>query len=210
MQRFILTALLILLATGTTNAQEPDYILLQVKAPETFRAQFKTTKGDFVIEANRVWSPEGVDRLYQLIKSNFFTNALFFRVEPTYVVQFGISASYKLNRFWDPKKLSDELIRVRNVRGMIAYAQGKPNDRSTQLFINMVDNPKLDTARKSGTMGFTPIARVISGMENLAKLNSKYGKKPAMIQDSLYKYGNPYLDKLFPGLDKIISATIIK
>ena len=210
MRKLILFLFLILSTIGITHAQEPDYILLQVKAPETFRAQFKTTKGDFVIEANRVWSPEGVDRLYQLIKSNFFTNALFFRVEPTYVAQFGISANYKLNRFWDPKKLSDELIRVRNIKGMIAYAQGKPNDRSTQLFINMVDNPQLDTARKSGAHGFTPIAHVISGMENLAKLNNKYGKKPAMIQDSLYKYGNPYFDRLFPGLDKIISATIIK
>jgi cyclophilin family peptidyl-prolyl cis-trans isomerase len=210
MRQSILIVFLILSSFCTTRAQEPDYLLLQVKAPETFRAKFKTTKGDFIIEANRVWSPEGVDRLYQLIKSNFFNNALFFRVEPTYVVQFGISASYKLNRFWDPKKLSDELIRVRNVKGMIAYAQGKPNDRSTQLFINMVDNPKLDTTKKSGTMGFTPIARVISGMENLTKLNSQYGKKPAFIQDSLYKYGNPYFDKRYPGLDKIISVSFIK
>ena len=210
MRKIILSVFFIFSIIGTLHAQEPDYLLLQVKAPETFRAKFTTTKGDFVIEAIRVWSPEGVDRLYQLIKSNFFTNALFFRVEPNYVVQFGISANYKINRFWDPKKLSDELIRIRNVKGTIAYAQGKPNDRSTQLFINMVDNPKLDTTRKAGTLGFTPIARVISGMENLIKLNSQYGKKPAMIQDSLYKYGNPYFDKRFPGLDKIISVGFIK
>ena len=210
MRKIILLVLFIFFGMGMIHAQEPDYLLLQVKAPEKFIAQFKTTKGDFVIEAIRVWSPEGVDRLYQLIKSNFFTNALFFRVEPKYVVQFGISASYKLNRFWDPKKISDELIRIRNVKGTIAYAQGKPNERSTQLFINMVDNPQLDTARKSGTFGFTPIARVISGMENLSKLNSQYGKKPAFIQDSLYKYGNPYFDKLYPGLDRIISVNFIK
>jgi peptidyl-prolyl cis-trans isomerase A (cyclophilin A) len=191
-------------------AQAPDPAILQVKAPEIFKALFKTNKGEFVIEANRKWSPLGVDRLYQLIKTGFFTNALFFRVEQNFVVQFGISASYPANRFWDPRKLPDEPAIYRNIKGMISFARGGSNNRATQLFVNMADNPKLDTTTRGGVKGYTPVAKVIKGMEALALLNQQYGKKPAAVQDSLYKYGNGYFEKQFPGLDKILSATVIK
>lgn len=190
-------------------AQPPDVSVLQIRAPETFRAQFKTSKGDFIVEANRKWSPRGVDRLYQLIKTGFYNNTLLFRVEPAYVVQFGINDSQPVNRFWDPKKLPDEPAQYKNLRGVIAYARGGPNDRATQLFINTVDNPKLDTMMRLGLKGFTPIARVVKGMEVIASLNDAYLKKPALVQDSLYKYGNRYFEEHFPGLDRIISARII-
>lgn len=191
-------------------AQAPDPKVLQLKAPEVFRAEFKTTKGVFTIEATRKWSPLGADRLYQLISSGYFTNSLFFRVERNYVIQFGIAATYPVNRFWDPKKIQDEPVLQKNVKGTISFVRARANSRTAQLFVNMIDNVKLDTTSVGGAKGFTPIAKVIKGMDVLIKLNDQYGKMPAMVQDSLYKYSNPYFEKLFPGMDKILSATIIK
>jgi cyclophilin family peptidyl-prolyl cis-trans isomerase len=187
-------------------AQPPNISVLKIKAPEKFRAVFKTTKGDFVIEACRKWSPLGVDRLYQLISTGFYNGCLLFRVEPGFVVQFGISGSRTLNHFWDPKKLPDEPPQQKNTKGVISFASGGKNDRCTQLFINLWNNTKLD----KGAKVYTPIARVISGMEIAAKFNGRYGKQPAKIQDSLYKYGNFYFEEIFPGLDRITTATIIK
>jgi cyclophilin family peptidyl-prolyl cis-trans isomerase len=135
---------------------------------------------------------------------------LFFRVEQNFVVQFGVSANYAANRFWDPRKLPDEPALQKNTKGTIAFARGGRNNRATQLFINMADNAKLDTTFRNGVKGYTPVAKVISGMEVVAGLNGRYGKKPAAIQDSLYKYGNPYFEQAFPGLDKIISVSILK
>lgn len=200
----------LLLIAGVSVAQAPHPSILQLKAPETFRAVFKTQKGDFTIEVYKKWSPLGADRLYQLISSGFFTDALFFRVESDYVVQFGISANNMANRFWDPKKLRDEPSQFRNEKGVISFARGGRNDRATQLFVNMTDNPRLDLQMRNGVLGYTPVARVIKGMDNLFRLNAMYGKAPARIQDSLYKYGNPYFDKMFPGLDRILSVTILK
>ena len=40
------------------------------EAPKEFRARFETTEGNFDIYAKRSWSPQGVDRLYNLIKHN--------------------------------------------------------------------------------------------------------------------------------------------
>ncbi len=200
----------LLLSFQFLYAQAPDLSVLKVKAPEKFSASFKTNKGDFIIEVYRKWSPMGADRIYQLIKSGFFSNALFFRVEPDFVVQFGISANYAANRFWDPRKLSDEPALQKNSKGTLSFARGGTNDRATQIFINIADNAKLDTAFRNGVKGYTPFGKVVKGLDVIARLNSRYGKKPAMIQDSLYKYGNGYFEKAFPGLDKIISATILK
>ena len=57
----------------------------QEQAPEYFKARFETTQGNFDIEAKREWSPEGVDRLYQLIKNEFYTDIAVFRVVPGFV-----------------------------------------------------------------------------------------------------------------------------
>lgn len=202
--------LCLLFYTILSIAQAPGISVLRLEAPETFKAVFKTNKGEFVIEVYRKWSPLGADRIYQLVKSGFFSDALFFRVEQDFVVQFGISANYAANRFWDARKLPDEPALQKNTRGIISFARGGRNNRTTQIFINMADNVKLDTAVRNGIKGYTPVAKVVKGMEVLARLNSRYGKAPAVIQDSLYKYGNRYFEQQFPGLDKILSAAIIK
>ena len=74
----------------------------------------------------------------------------------------------------------------------------------------MVNNPLLDTVVRAGLKGYTPIARVIKGMEVMATVNDQYGRSTLAIQDSVYKYGNRYLEVHFPGLDRIISAKIIR
>ncbi len=193
----------------TAQTQIPGKSILELKAPATFQAVFKTNKGDFIIEGIRQWSPAGVDRLYQLIKTGFYNNTALFRVEQYFVIQFGISDNRAINRFWDPKKLMDEPILHKNEKGVIAYARGGINDRATQLFINTVNNPLLDTVARAGLKGYTPVARVIKGMDVVARFNGRYGRATLKIQDSIYKYGNRYLEKYYPGIDRILSATII-
>jgi len=205
-------ALLILLLFGClyTQAQTPTAALLKRKAPESFQVLFTTTKGNFILEAYRRWSPLGVDRLYQLVLSGFYNQNMIYRVEPTYVVQFGISDQFELNFFWDTKKIADEPVLQKHKKGIVAFARDVANSRATQLFINMVDNPTLDTTVRSGVKGFSPIGKIIKGMEVVSKFNSQYGRRITPIQDSIYLYGNAYLQENFPGLDQIISAKIIR
>jgi peptidyl-prolyl cis-trans isomerase A (cyclophilin A) len=191
-----------------TAAAQPAVHLTE-KNPDRFRVLLHTTKGDIVMEVNRRWSPLGADRIYQLVKSGYYNNNLLFRVEPGFVVQFGISPDYATNRFWDPKKLPDEPMQVLNKKGTVAFARGKARDRATQLFINLADNTKLDTVMRDGVKGYTPVASIISGMEVIDKLNSRYKKQPVLVQDSLYKYGNRWFETHFPGLDRIISARLL-
>lgn len=200
----------LLFASLQAGAQAPNPGILKRKAPESFQVLFKTTKGEFVLEAYRRWSPIGVDRLYQLVITGYYNSTSFFRVEPNYLVQFGISDDIEMNVFWDTKKLRDEPVLQSHKKGIVAFVRDRPNSRTTQLFINMKDNPSLDTTVRGGVKGYTPVGKVIKGLHVLTQLNSKYGKTIAAIQDSIYLYGNAYLAEHYPGLDMIISARIIQ
>ncbi|HVZ25943.1 MAG TPA: peptidylprolyl isomerase [Sediminibacterium sp.] len=201
--------LLLLFLPFSLFAQVSDASILQKKAPGIFRAVFHTTKGNFTIEVPRSWSPHGADRLYQLIISGFFTDSYFYRVEPGFIVQFGIAAATAINRFWDPLKIPDDPMLLKNTQGTISFARIGKNSRSTQLFINLADNKKLDVMSRNGLVGYTPVARIVSGFSVVQQLYAGYQKAPQLLQDSLYKYGNSYFIKRFPRLDKIQKAEIL-
>src|SRR5271170_4945398 len=90
---------------------------LHAKAPEVFKAQFTTTRGDFVVEVHRAWAPLGADRFYNLVKSGYFTNAAFFRVVPGFIVQFGLNASPAVNKVWEHANIKDDPVMGSNTRG---------------------------------------------------------------------------------------------
>ena len=203
---------LLFISIGDLNAQalKDSASILKLHAPETFKAKFNTTQGDFVIEVYRSWSPLAADRLYQLISSGHFTNNIAFRATVKYV-QFGISDIKELNAFWDRHTIADEPVLQSNLDSIVTFATGGKDNRSAQIFIDMKNNQRLDTISFAGVKGFPPVGKVINGMETLRKFNTQYGDDITFkYQDSIYDKGNAYLLKNFPGLDKIIEAFIIK
>lgn len=173
---------------------------LTAKAPEQFEATFKTTAGDFVVQVTRAWAPLGADRFYNLVKHGYFTDAAFFRVVPGFVVQFGLSANPTLNKVWSKAPIKDDPVTQSNHLGYVTFATAGANTRTTQLFINLADNARLDS------MGFAVFGQVTSGMDAVQKIYSGYGESPD--QGAITTEGKAYLDKNFPKLDHIISATI--
>src|SRR6266849_2156929 len=132
--------------------------LLKDKAPETFQVKFTTTRGDFVVTVNRAWAPNGADRFYNLVKHHFFDNASFFRVHPGFIVQFGISAYPPVSAAWSNATIKDDPVKQSNKMNFVTFATAGPNTRTTQLFINLGDNSRLDKA------GFSPFGQVTDGM----------------------------------------------
>src|SRR5881227_3546080 len=47
---------------------------LKAPAPAEFKVKFTTTKGDFVMDVHRDWSPNGADRFYNLVRAGYFDN----------------------------------------------------------------------------------------------------------------------------------------
>jgi cyclophilin family peptidyl-prolyl cis-trans isomerase len=189
---------------------KPDSLILKIQAPESFKATFTTSKGSFTIEAYRSWSPEGVDRLYQLLLTGFYNNNSIFRVQSDYVVQFGISDIKTVNEFWNKHPIMDEVVSASNLRGTVSYARDGANSRTAQLFINKKDNFKLDTVNYNGLRGFPPVAKIIEGFEVVESFYGGYGFEPANHQDSIMLYGNAYVKKHFPEVDYILSVEILE
>jgi cyclophilin family peptidyl-prolyl cis-trans isomerase len=186
----------------------PDQAAMKARAPAKFTAKFNTTKGDFTMEVTRENSPEGADRLYQLLKSGFYNQNALFRVQKGYVVQFGIGDVKEINTFWDKHPINDEPVKTSNLRGTVSYARDGMNSRTAQLFINLKDNYKLDTVNYNGLTGFPPVGKITAGFDVIEKLFGGYGFEPANHQDSVMIYGNAYLKKKFPDLDYILEAAI--
>jgi peptidyl-prolyl cis-trans isomerase A (cyclophilin A) len=192
---------------STSKASLLDPSSLREQAPAVFKAKFTTTKGDFVIEVTRAWSPHGADRFYNLVKNQFYDGAAVFRVVPGFVAQFGISPRPQVSGAWGRATIPDDLLNESNTRGMVTFATAGPNMRTTQVFINLGDNSNLDG------MGFTPFGQVIEGMEVVDKLYDGYGEGPpdgkGPDQDRVYTQGKAYLEKNFPQLDTIQTAVIV-
>jgi len=180
------------------------------QAPEYFKARFETTKGIFDIEAKREWSPKAVDRLYQLIKSGFYTDIAIFRVVPNFVAQFGIHNNKTLNKQWNSHKIDDEEAIKSNAEMTISFARGGKKSRTTQIFINLKNNKRLDKLDYGGVKGFPVVASVIEGKENVKKFYKGYGEKLTSKQDSITKYGNDFLKRKYPEVDYITKAYLIK
>ncbi len=209
MYKFMVVGLL-LVVTVTYGQEFPKKKLLKQEAPQEFEVLFSTTKGDFKVKAYRDWGPVGVDRFYQLVISGFYHDIAIFRVQPDYVVQFGISTNPELNKAWEFYSIGDEEVLQSNTKGTLSFARGGPETRTTQLFINVNENMKLDTISYSGVNGFPVIAEVIEGMEVIHSFYGEYGFDPAEDQDSIYSIGNLFLKEKYPELDYIIDARLIK
>ncbi|MGH8100752.1 MAG: peptidylprolyl isomerase, partial [Chthoniobacterales bacterium] len=198
--------------SSAAHAQSYDRLLLRPailtrRAPATYNVKFVTTKGDFVIAVTRAWAPLGADRFYNLVRHHFYDNTSFFRVLKGFVVQWGISAYPPVNTAWDHAPIKDDPVVQSNLRGYITYAMGGPNTRTTQVFVNLLDNQRLDG------MGFAAFGQVTEGMEVVESLYSGYGEGApdgnGPMQDTIEKSGKSYLEKNFPLLDSIKTTELI-
>ena len=178
------------------------------EAPAKYKVKFTTNEGDFVVEVNRDWAPNGADRFYNLVKMGFFDEVVFFRAVENFMVQFGISPYPEVSAAWRPARIKDDPPKEANTRGRLTFATSGPNSRTTQLFINYKDNSFLDK------QGFSPIGEVVEGMDIVEKLYKGYGDGPPRgkgpNQGRMQMEGNAYLKKDFPELDFIKTARVVE
>jgi len=212
------TCLLVLLLQGWGSAAGPatessDVLLRPAdefwdqQAPRQFRVRFTTSEGDFVVEVHRTWAPLGADRFYNLVRAGFFDDSRFFRIRAGYIAQFGIPGDPAVSAIWKNRTVEDDPVWETNRRGRIAYAMTGPDTRTTQLYINLVDNTHLDD------QGFAPLGQVIEGMGIVDRLYAGYdegagGGMRGGKQGRIFSEGNAHLDEAFPKLSRLERAML--
>ncbi len=208
-------ALVATLVIGIVAAHGPafagalsDPASLNEKAPAVYKAKFDTSKGTFVVEVHRDWAPNGADRFYNLVKGGYYNDARIFRVLEGFMVQFGINGDPNIAAAWRDANIKDDPVKQSNQSGTVTFATAGPNTRTTQVFINFGDNAGLDG------QGFSPFGKVVSGMDVVDAFHDGYGDGPpeghGPDQGIVQSMGNAYLEKAFPKLDYIKTATIEK
>ena len=175
------------------------------KSPDNYIVDFHTDVDGGVISVNvtRAWAPLGSDRFYALVKDSFFDKAAFFRVVPDFVVQFGIAGTPEENTKWSATIVDDPVLQS-NLAGTLVYATAGPDTRTTELFINYVDNTRLDQE------GFAPFGQVIEkGLEVATAIhNPTPGNTDGVNQDDYLSKGNTWIEKKYPDINFIVNATI--
>lgn len=178
-----------------------------VRSPDQYKVRLQTTKGDVILLVHRDWAPHGADHFYELVKMGFYDDNRFFRAVRGFVVQFGMNGDPKVNGDWANITIPDDPPKMSNKTGTITFANSGPDSRSTQVFINLADNPRLDS------MDFPPFGEVIEGMDHVEHFYMDYGDGPpngdGPDQSDIAATGNAFLDHRFPNLDRLIRARIV-
>lgn len=214
----IIPALLVLAACESAKKEQPASTAgqpslsnpssLNAQAPAVYWTKFDTTKGSFVIKVTRDWAPIGADRFYNLVKNGYYNNASFFRVIPSFIVQFGISADPNISAVWHDANIQDDPVKQSNAPGTVTFATAGPGTRTTQVFINLANNASLDGK------GFSPFGAVVDGMNVAQSFYSGYGEGAPMgsgpDQQLIQSQGEAYLAAQFPKLDHIKSAAVLQ
>jgi cyclophilin family peptidyl-prolyl cis-trans isomerase len=180
------------------------------RAPAKFRVRFDTTAGVFVASCRRSSAPHGADRFYSLVRIGFYDDVAFFRAVKNFVIQFGMHGDPAVQALWAKRNITPDKVVASNFEGSVTFAQaGGPatpghtaKSRSTQLFINLKDNTRLDA------MGFAPFCVISSGMDAVQRIHTGDGDKAGRDQGKIGAEGNAYLRATYPDLDYIRSARI--
>lgn len=180
----------------------------------------ETTKGSISALLHHVWSPKGVERLVQMIRSKYFSTKIpLFRC--TDACQFGISSAPQATKqyakrlqddpMWlppgkDNRKNNDGVVRY--PEGMWTYAGAGPNSRSNQFVLTLKSNPFMG----GGSPWEVPLGELVGkqSFDVLPKLYNGYGEK-GPGQGLLRREGvTEKIEKEWPLMDYILSCDVIE
>ena len=135
------------------------------------KVKLATSAGDIVIELDKAKAPKTVDNFVQYVKDGHYNGTVFHRVIPSFMIQGGgmtADMNEKATRAPIPLESRNGLS---NARGTIAMARTRdPNSATSQFFINVQDNTRLDAANAPDGNGYAVFGKVVSGMDVVDKI----------------------------------------
>jgi cyclophilin family peptidyl-prolyl cis-trans isomerase len=141
-------------------------------APGNPVATIATSFGDITIELFADRAPVSVENFVQYARDGFYTDTIFHRVKPGFMIQgggFTPSFSEKPTR---PPIQNEATNGLRNTRGTVAMARmAALRSATAQFYINVADNRRLDhTGYSPDEFGYAVFGRVLSGMDVVDKI----------------------------------------
>lgn len=143
---------------------------------------FETSMGSFTLELNPEEAPKTVANFLIYVDEGFYSNTLFHRVIPKFVVQGGgFGKGMEKKQTHAPVKNESDN-GLRNLRGTISMARTRdPDSATTQFFINVQQNISLDP--NGSKPGYTVFGKVTEGMKVIDKIVRVPTKTSGPYQD---------------------------
>jgi peptidyl-prolyl cis-trans isomerase A (cyclophilin A) len=130
------------------------------KAPHVL---LDTTNGQIEIELDPVKAPISTKNFLAYVDSGFYTNTIFHRVIPGFMVQGGGFTPQMAQKDTKAPIKNEASNGLHNVRGTLSMARtSDPDSATSQFFINVKDNDFLDPGRDAG---YAVFAKVVKGMD---------------------------------------------
>ena len=140
------------------------------------QVEFDTTAGIIRVELFPDAAPKTVANFLDYVKSKHYDGTQFHRVIDGFMIQGGgFTADFKEKPTKPPIAIESEASSkagMTNVVGTLAMARtGDPNSATSQFFINVNDNARLNfTAATQQGYGYTVFGKVVSGMDIVNKI----------------------------------------
>jgi cyclophilin family peptidyl-prolyl cis-trans isomerase len=151
--------------------QNPQAAAALLPKPDPL-AVIQTTKGPITIRLFRQYVPKTVENFIDLAQKGFYNNLTWHRVVPGFVVQTGCPKGDGTGGYTDPATGQERRIPLElhqqlhhNAAGVVAMARfgSDPNSASSQFYITLTPQPKLDNK-------YTVFGGVVSGLDSVQKI----------------------------------------
>jgi cyclophilin family peptidyl-prolyl cis-trans isomerase len=125
-----------------------------------------TISGNVVVELDPTAAPVTVDNFLAYVNNGFYSNTLFHRVIPGFMVQGGGYTTGLVKKTGQLAPIALESNKgLSNLRGTIAMARtDDPNSATSEFFINVVDNLFLDY-KNAASPGYAVFGKVVKGLD---------------------------------------------
>ena len=154
-------ALLMPLAAAAAGKTEP--------AP---RVVLVTSLGEITLELDAERAPVTVANFLAYVHAGHYDGTVFHRVIADFMIQGGGFTEDLRQKPTRPPIAIESRNGLRNLRGAVAMARSAdPNSATSQFFINVVDNPRLDFPSFDGH-GYAVFGRVVAGIEVVDRIRA--------------------------------------
>jgi peptidyl-prolyl cis-trans isomerase A (cyclophilin A) len=138
----------------------------------TPQVRVTTSMGSFIIELYPDRAPITVAEFLRYVKEGQYTQSLFHRVIPGFLIQGGgFSAADETAKPTHGVVLNESGNGLQNKRGWVGLARSEaPHSANCQFFINVADNPELDPLPVR--WGYAVFGKIVDGMDVVDKIST--------------------------------------
>lgn len=163
-----------ILMAGMTVASSAHAIAAATKGDSMHpRVKIATTLGDIVLELDAEKAPITVMNFIRYAEDKYYDETIFHRVMDDFMIQGG-RFTVEMDQKRDglrPGIKNEWKNGLKNAKGSISMARppGNPDSATSQFFINVVDNSRLDQPQRDGA-AYAVFGKVVEGIDTVEKI----------------------------------------